>query len=63
MNTEQLEAAAGKLAAELDRLGIEPGKTTPAELAEDDAAFAPALVDGRTPTAEAAGNFGTEGGL
>ena len=46
MNPEQLNRAASDMEAALARLDIEPGHTTEAQLAADDAAILPALVDG-----------------
>ena len=45
MTTEQLKRAASSMEAALARLDIEPGITTAAELAADDAEILPALVD------------------
>ncbi len=47
MTPDQLTRAASAMEAALDRLGMEPGETTEAELAQDDADFPPALVDGK----------------
>jgi hypothetical protein len=44
---EQLTRAASSMEAALARLDIEPGITTEAELADDDAEILPALVDGQ----------------
>jgi len=44
---DQLTRAASEMEAALARLDIEPGITTTAELADDDAEILPALVDGR----------------
>ena len=46
MTPEQLNRAASDMEAALARLDIEPGHTTEAQLAADDAAILPALVDG-----------------
>lgn len=53
MTPEQLNRAASELEAALARLDIQPGHTTEAELAQDDAEILPALVNGQpliTPT-------------
>jgi hypothetical protein len=47
MNPEQLTRAASEMEAALSRFGLEPGHTTEAELAQDDAEILPALVDGQ----------------
>jgi len=47
MTPEQLNRAASSMEAALARLDIEPGITTAAELAADDAEILPALVDGQ----------------
>jgi hypothetical protein len=47
MTPEQLTRAASSMEAALARLDIEPGITTAAELADDDAEILPALVDGQ----------------
>ena len=47
MTPEQLTRAASSMEAALARLDIEPGITTAAELAADDAEILPALVDGQ----------------
>jgi len=47
MTPEQLTRAAFSMEAALARLDIEPGITTAAELAADDAEILPALVDGQ----------------
>lgn len=47
MTPEQLNRAASSMEAALARLDIEPGITTEAELAADDAEILPALVDGQ----------------
>jgi hypothetical protein len=47
MTPEQLNRAASSMEAALARLDIEPGITTEAELAADDAEMLPALVDGQ----------------
>lgn len=66
MTPDQLTRAASEMEAALHRLDIQPGHTTEAQLAQDEAAFAPALVDGqpRQPnpaqqniTADGAGKF------
>ena len=50
--------------AALSRLGIEPGHTTPAELAAEDAIFAPSTVDRpKIEWADGGEKSGTEGGL
>ena len=46
MTPEQLNRAASEMEAALARLDIEPGHTTEAELAQDDAEILPALVNG-----------------
>lgn len=51
MTPDQLTRAASELEAALNYLDIEPGHTTEAQLAADDAAILPALVDGQAPTA------------
>ena len=48
MTPEQLNRAASDMEAALARLDIEPGHSTEAELAQDDAEILPALVDGRS---------------
>jgi hypothetical protein len=45
MTPEQLTRAASSMEAALHRLDIEPGHTTEAQLAQDDAEILPALVD------------------
>ena len=53
MTPEQLNRAASDMEAALARLDIEPGHSTDAELAQDDAEILPALVNGQpviTPT-------------
>jgi len=53
MTPEQLNRAASDMEAALARLDIEPGHSTAAELAQDDAEILPALVNGQpviTPT-------------
>ena len=55
MTPDQLTRAASELEAALNHLDIEPGHTTEAQLAADDAAILPALVDGEpiiTPAQE-----------
>lgn len=55
MTPDQLTRAASQLEAALTRLDIQPGHTTEAELAQDDAEILPALVDGQpviTPEAK-----------
>jgi len=55
MTPEQLTRAASLMVAALHRLDLEPGHTTEAQLAQDDAEILPALVDGQpvtTPEAE-----------
>jgi hypothetical protein len=47
MTPEQLTRAASEMEAALARLDIEPGITTEAELAQDDAEILPALVNGQ----------------
>jgi hypothetical protein len=47
MIPEQLNRAASSMEAALARLDIEPGITTEAELAADDAEILPALVNGQ----------------
>lgn len=47
MTPEQLNRAASKMEAALYRLDIQPGHSTAAELAQDDAKIMPALVNGR----------------
>ena len=46
MTPDQLTRAASEIEAALNHLDIEPGHTTEAQLAADDAAILPALVDG-----------------
>jgi len=46
MKPEQLNRAASSMEAALYHLDIAPGHTTEAQLAADDAAILPALVDG-----------------
>jgi len=46
MTPDQFTRAASKLEAALHHLDITPGHTTETELAADDAAILPALVDG-----------------
>jgi hypothetical protein len=50
MTPEQLNRAASSMEAALHRLDIEPGHTTEAQLAQDDAEILPALVDGQPVT-------------
>jgi hypothetical protein len=50
MTPEQLTRAASSMQAALTRLDIQPGITTAAELAADDAEIMPALADGRPVT-------------
>lgn len=50
MTPEQLTRAASQLEAALHRLDIQPGHTTEAELAQDDAEILPAQVNGQTPS-------------
>jgi len=55
MTPDQFTRAASELEAALHHLDIAPGHTTEAELAADDAAILPALVDGKpviTPAQE-----------
>jgi hypothetical protein len=55
MTPDQFTRAASELEAALHHLDITPGHTTEAELAADDAAILPALVDGEpviTPAQE-----------
>jgi len=47
MTHEQLNRAASDMEAALAHLDIQPGHTTEAELAQDDAEILPALVNGR----------------
>jgi len=47
MTIDQLTRAASEMEAALARLDIQPGHTTEAELAQDDAEILPALVDGQ----------------
>lgn len=47
MTPEQLNRAASQLEAALYRLDIQPGHSTAAELAQDDAEILPALVNGQ----------------
>ena len=46
MTPDQFTRAASELEASLNQLDIEPSHTTEAQLAADDAAILPALVDG-----------------
>lgn len=50
MTPEQLTRAASEMEAAIARLDIEPGITTEAQLAQDDAEILPALVDGQPVT-------------
>jgi hypothetical protein len=50
MTPEQLTRAASQLEAALARLDIQPGHTTEAQLAQDDAEILPAMVDGQPVT-------------
>jgi hypothetical protein len=50
MTPDQLTRAASQLEAALARLDIQPGHTTEAQLAQDDAEILPALVDGQPVT-------------
>ena len=53
MTPEQFTRASSELEAALAHLDIQPGHTTEAELAQDDAEILPALVNGQpviTPT-------------
>jgi hypothetical protein len=50
MTPDQLTRAASQLEAALARLDIQPGQTTEAQLAQDDAEILPALVDGQPVT-------------
>ena len=61
MTPEQLNRAASEMEAALARLDIEPGHTTEAELAQDDAEILPALVDGQ-PVITPAHNSGMSEG-
>ena len=61
MTPEQLNRAASEMEAALARLDIEPGITTEAELAADDAEILPALVNGR-PVITPAPAFGMSDG-
>ena len=47
MTPDQLTRAASEMEAALHRLDIQLGQTTEAQLAQNDAAFPPALVDGQ----------------
>lgn len=49
MTPDQLTRAASQVEAALARLDIQPVEITDAELEADDAAFPPALVDGKNP--------------
>lgn len=51
MTPDPFTRAASEMEAALHRLDIQPGHTTEAQLAQDDAAMLPALVDGQPPTA------------
>jgi hypothetical protein len=62
--TESQLRAASEMGAVLSRLGIEPGHTTPAELAAEDAIFEPSTVDRpKIEWADGGEKSGTEGGL
>lgn len=61
MTPDQLNRAASELEAALARLDIQPGHTTEAELAQDDAEIMPALVNGR-PVMTPAQNSGMSEG-
>jgi hypothetical protein len=50
MTSDQLTRAASELEAALARLDLQPGHTTEAQLAQDDAEILPALVDGQPVT-------------
>jgi hypothetical protein len=50
MTHDQLTRAASELEAALARLDLQPGHTTVAQLAQDDAEILPALVDGQPVT-------------
>jgi hypothetical protein len=50
MTPDQLTCAASQLEAALARLDLQPGHTTEAQLAQDDAEILPALVDGQPVT-------------
>ena len=50
MTPDQLTRAASSMAAALTRLDLQPGQTTEAQLAQDDAEILPALVDGQPVT-------------
>jgi hypothetical protein len=50
MTPEQRTRAASEMEAALARLDIQPGHSTEAELAQDDAEILPALVNGQTPS-------------
>jgi hypothetical protein len=63
MTPEQLTRAASSMEAALARLDIQPGITTAAELAADDAEILPALVNGQpviTPEANSGMSEGRE---
>lgn len=47
MTPDQLNRAASQLEAALARLDIQPGHSTDAEFAQDDAKILPALVNGQ----------------
>jgi hypothetical protein len=61
MTPEQLNRAASDMEAALAHLDIQPGHTTEAELAQDDAEILPALVDGQ-PVITPAPNSGMSEG-
>jgi hypothetical protein len=61
MTPDQLTRAASELEAALARLGIQPGQTTEAQLAQDDAEIIPALVDGQPVIAPKANNNPADG--
>ena len=59
MTPDQFNRAASELEVALYHLDIAPGHTTEAELAADDAAILPALVDGE-PVITPAQKFGVD---
>jgi len=59
MTPDQFTRAASELEAALHHLDIAPGHTTEAELAADDVAILPALVDGE-PVITPAQKFGVD---
>ena len=61
MTPEQINRAASEMEAALARLDIEPGHSTEAELAQDDAEILPALVNGQ-PVITPEPNSGMSGG-